>query len=109
MIVSTAALASFRENDLLALVQDFHQHFFRLYIPDDCPQRDIDVNVVPVRSVLMLSATSIAVARNYVPSVFKVKQCPVLFVAANDHMASATSITSIGSAFGGHAVAHKVR
>jgi poly(3-hydroxyalkanoate) synthetase len=57
----------------------------------------------------MLSATSIAVARNYVPSVFKVKQCPVLFVAANDHMASATSITSIGSAFGGHAVAHKVR
>jgi hypothetical protein len=37
------------------------------------------------------------------------KQGPVLFVAANDYMTTTTSVTSIGSAFGGHTVTHKMR
>jgi hypothetical protein len=57
----------------------------------------------------MLPATCITVASDNVPSVFEMKQGPVLFVAANDYMTTTTSVTSIGSAFGGHTVTHKMR
>jgi hypothetical protein len=110
MVVSPTTFSSFRQNNLLHLRPGFPSTLPpNLHPSNDCPQRNVDVNIITVRSVLMLPATCITVASNNVPSVFEVKQGPMLGVAANDDVTSTTSVTSIGPAFGRHSVTHEMR
>ena len=109
MVVSEAALAAGGDDDLLAIVEDFNEDFPGLGILDNRAERHVDVRVLPVGAVLVLASARFAVFSDDVAGVLKVQQRPILSIASDNHMPSASTVTAIGSALRRHPVAHEMR
>ena len=109
MVVSEAALAAGGDDDLLAIIEDFNEDFTGLSILDNRAKWHIDVRVLPVGAVLVLTAARFTVFSDDVAGVLEVQQRPILGIASDNHVPSASTVTAIGTALRRHPVAHKMR
>ena len=109
MVVSEAALAAGGNDDLLAIVKNFNEDFTGLGILDNRTQWHIDVRVLSVCTVLVLASARFTVLSDDVAGVLEVQQRPILGIASNDDVPSASTVTAVGAALRRHPVAHEMR
>ena len=109
MVVSKATLAAWGNDDLLAVIEDFNEDFTGLGILDNRAKRHVDEGVFSIRTVLVLASARFAVFSDDVAGILEVQQRPILGIASDDHVPSASPVTAVRTALRRHPVAHEMR
>ena len=100
MPVAQAPFPPLEELDFLAVIGDFAEELPRLGIKYHRSGRYLDDDILAVLAETAAARAALAVAGEDMAAVFERKQRPHIFVSAENHVASAASVPSVGSTFG---------
>ena len=99
MPVPQTSFPAFGYDYLLPVFGNFVKYFLGFGIPYHCTQRHFDIFIATVGSSTALLGTVAAVFGFYVSLKLEVKQRPKVFIAFNDYVSAATTVTPIGATF----------
>src|SRR5215203_3634856 len=107
-MISLSSSSALREDRFLSVLGYFKKKIsgFKIF----CNGSDWNFKdfILAIGAGLTRAVALAAFISDYMLAVFEVKQCPQLFIAADDDMTSPAAITTIGSAFGCALVAVKM-
>ena len=108
MPVSESSATAAQKLYLLAVLSHLTQEVAGFGVKHHCAARYFDYLVLAVLARTAVAGSALSVACKHVTLILQRQECPHVFIAAQDYVASATSVATVGTAFGNELVAVEV-
>src|SRR5580693_2573798 len=93
--IAKTAAAAFQPDDLLPVFQYFDFLFARLLVPCDCPERNLDNNILPEPPRTVIAAAGLAILRQHILIIPQMQERPQMFAAPKDDMRAPAAVTAV--------------